>query len=91
MKMLLPLLLATGMAGSTKCCDPRHDLLATGINRIEECRLAGGVAVTSVVVDESGHAFIQLARCDFPIPLQREHKLPNIQQRAAESEQELGG
>lgn len=82
---VLGLLLAVG-AG--RCCDPRHDLLATGVNRVEECRGSGGVAVTGIIVDQSGHAFVQLARCDFPIPLQREHLLPKVEQYAGDARKE---
>lgn len=88
MKMIA-LMLALGSAAADRCCDPRHDLLATGINRVQDCRLAGGVAVTTVVTDQSDHPFIQLVRCDFPIPLQREHQLPSAEQHATQGEREL--
>lgn len=75
----LALILAIAAAGD-KCCDQQnHDLLASGVNRIQECRTSGGVPVTVIIKDASDHAFIQLARCDFPIPLQREHLLPTTE------------
>jgi hypothetical protein len=72
-----------------KCCDPRHDLLATGNNRVVECRLQGGVAIIGVVVDESGHAFTQLTRCDFPPQIMNPHYLPQVEHNPPGTEKGL--
>ncbi len=85
--IVLGLLLAAGVA-EQKCCDPRHELLETNVNRIIECRGVGGAPVTVIIEDKGGHPFPQLARCDFPIPLQREHLLPQVE-RQAEKDKEL--
>ncbi len=87
MRLLLGLLLAAGVA-EQKCCDPRHELLQENVARIDECRLHGGVPVIVILDDKGGHTFAQLARCELPIPLQREHLLPQVERRA-EGDKEL--
>ncbi len=86
--IVLGLLLAAGVA-EQKCCDQaNHEILQNEAGHVAECFVRGGVPVTIVVHDRADHPFAHLMRCEFPIPLQREHLLPQVE-RQAEKDKEL--
>lgn len=52
------------------CCDPNHDNYTEQQKEqrkdIDICRDRGGIPITDTKIDDGGHGFTKLARCDFP-------------------------
>lgn len=54
-------------AAATQCCShATHDAYEAGEENAKVCRAKGGIAITTLVVDDGGHIFNTLSQCAFP-------------------------